>query len=326
MINVVIPNYNGLRYLETLLPTLEAQTYSQFDVTVVDNGSTDGSAESLKSRGARVIELEKNRGFAAACNVGARETNDDAIFFLNSDTQLDRRCMKTLAAALENHPQCGFFAPRMVSLTDRDMLDGAGDVIPKDGRPVKRAAGMSASTPLDAEIIAPSGGAALWRRGLFESLNGFDEDFFAYLEDVDLGFRARLAGARGRYVPEGIVYHLGAGAQMLDTRGLSPLSVTHPHDNPDVVRWVARNKIWLWARCLPTRVIIRHAPSLALGLIKSAAHHILRSGQGAAFFAGTMQGLAGLPHALQKRKFTQSTKAVTDREVGKWIKTASRSW
>jgi GT2 family glycosyltransferase len=188
---------------------------------------------------------------------------------------------------------------------------------------------MSAATPLDAEIIAPSGGAALWRRRLFESLNGFDEDFFAYLEDVDLGFRARLAGARGRYVPEGIVYHLGAGSSHvapLASQAVPRLVSQAVHDNPDVVRWVARNKIWLWARCLPTRVIIRHAPSLALGLIKSAAHHILRSGQGAAFFAGTMQGLAGLPHALQKRKIIQSTKAVTDREVGKWIKTASRSW
>jgi len=281
----------------------------------------------LKTRGVRAIEVGENRGFAAASNIGARETDGDAIFFLNSDTQLDRRCLKALAAALQDHPQYGFFAPKMVSMADRGLLEGAGDLIPKDGRPIKRAAGMSTATPLDPEIISPSGGAALWRRELFKSLNGFDEDFFAYLEDVDLGLRARLMGAAGLYVPGAVVYHLGGGVgrarlegQTTETPGLKAAL-----DRADVVRLVARNKIWLWAKCFPAAIIIRHALHLALGLIKSAAYHTLLSGQSAAFFKGTIEGLAGLPAMIKKRYIIQSTKIVTDREVEEWIKRASLS-
>ena len=326
MVSIVIPNYNGLEYLKRLLLSLEEQSWRHFDVTVVDNGSMDGSVDWLRLREVRVITLPANRGFAAAANLGARETSGEAVFFLNSDTLLDTGCMKALFAALTNHPQYGFFAPKMAQLENRDTLDGAGDIIPPDGRPIKRAANWHTSTPLGTDIMAASGGAAIWRRQLFEKLGGFDRDFFAYLEDVDLCMRAILSGATGCYVPDAVVYHLGAGVERNRDPGRVPSPVVAVHDSPDVVRWVARNKIWLWAKCFPGYWFLRNGPEMALGLIKSAAHHILRSGQGRAFFAGTLEGLTGLPKMVRKRREIQSGRTITNREIGKWIKTASRWW
>jgi hypothetical protein len=124
-----------------------------------------------------------------------------------------------------------------------------------------------------------------------------------------------------------VVYHLGAGVE----RSRSQTHVTSPgtqaaHDSADVVRRVARNKIWLWAKCLPASWLLRFGPAMALGLLKSAAHHTFRSGQGRAFFSGTFEGFAGLPGMLRKRREIQSGRKITNRELRKWTRTASRWW
>lgn len=320
MISIIVPNYNGMRFLPDLFASLEKQTYSKFEVVVVDNASADGSAQWLKSKGCKLVSLDKNYGFAKACNEGAKVSAGDVLFFLNNDTILDKRCMEMLVSAVEEFSSCGFFAPKMVRMFERDVLDGVGDIFPRDGRPQKRGEGAKSSVPFSDELFSPSGGAVVWRKEIFESLGGFDEDFFAYLEDVDLGFRARLEGIRGRYVSRAIVYHLGAGAQ-----GESEIGEISRKDAGSVVRWVARNKIWLWSKCLPTRVFARLFPFLFIGLLKSAFYHILLSGQGIPFVLGTVEGIIGIPRMLKKRKGIQASRKVSDREIYKWIIEMSRS-
>lgn len=320
VISVIIPNYNGIKFMPALFKSLEAQTFSNFDVIVVDNASNDGSVEWLKSKRCKLIELDKNYGFSYACNLGAKISSGGALFFLNSDTQLDRLCIAMLAKSLIQFPSCGFFAPKMVQLHERDLLDGVGDIFPRDGRPAKRGDGMKSAVPFSEEIFSPCGGAGLWRKNVFESLGGFDEDFFAYLEDVDLGFRARLVGVRGRYVPQAVVYHLGGGV-----RSKGKIAEKRGRDSPAVVRWVARNKIWLWAKCLPALVFIRLLPFLIFGLLKSAFHHTFRSKAGLSFVTGTIEGIIGLPRMLKKRRVIQRWKKANDKEIYRWIIRMSRS-
>lgn len=320
MISIIVPNYNGMRFLPDLFASLEDQTHSNFEVVVVDNASDDGSAEWLKSKGCKLVSLDKNYGFARACNEGAKVSGGDVLFFLNNDTILDKRCMEMVVIALKEFPSSGFFAPKMVRMFERDILDGVGDIFPRDGRPKKRGEGAKSTVPFSEEVFSPSGGAVVWRREIFEWLGGFDEDLFAYLEDVDLGFRARLAGIRGRYVSRAIVYHLGAGAQ-----SESEIGGISRKDAGSVVRWVARNKIWLWAKCLPMRVFVRLFPFLVIGLLKSALYHLFLSGQAIPFVVGTIEGIIGIPRMVNKRKRIQASKKVSDREIYKWIIEMSRS-
>lgn len=320
MISIIVPNYNGVRFLPNLFASLEEQTYSNFEVVVVDNASHDGSDEWLKSKECKLIILDKNYGFAKACNEGAKVSAGDGLFFLNSDTLLDKRCIEMLVRALKEFPSSGFFAPKMVRMFERDVLDGVGDIFPRDGRPKKRGEGAKSAMPFSDEVFSPTGGAVVWRRDVFESLSGFDEDFFAYLEDVDLGFRARLSGIRGRYVYQAIVYHFGAGVQ-----SESEIGEISRKDAGSVVRWVARNKIWLWAKCLPIRVFVRLFPFLFMGLLKSALYHIFLSRQGIPFVLGTIEGIVGIPRILKKRGWIQASRKVSDREIYRWIIKMSRS-
>ncbi len=319
MISVIIPNHNGRFHLEELFPTVASQTNKDFEVVLVDNASSDSSVEAARKifPEVRLVELPRNMGFAAACNHGAEAARGDVLFFLNSDTRLDRRCIEYCLRGIDSQPYVGFFQPKILKMDRHDELDGAGDLLPKNGRPMRRAGGKKSAMPLDARILSPSGAASLWRREVFEKLGGFEESFFAYLEDVDLGLRAVLAGIGGRYIADAVVYHKGAGAAEGSYSGKG-------FDRPEAVRWIARNKIWLWARCLPAGALAACAPWLIAGFIKSAAYHTFRSGARAAFWKGTAEGVAGLKEALRARRSIQAGRMITSGEFFNWMKQASQ--
>lgn len=219
-VSVVIPNWNGAHWLEPCLDALEHQSFRDFEVVVVDNGSTDASLETLARRrdagslGLRVVELPQNVGFAAGINAGISSCTADYIAALNNDTVPCAGWLAALVDTLDADPAAGSAASAMLSLAEPDRIDTIGDGYRWDGRAYKIGNGGPAArmpeTPFP--VFGACAGAALYRRQMLDEIGLFDERYFAYMEDVDLALRARLAGWTCVCVPSAVVLHAGAGS------------------------------------------------------------------------------------------------------------------
>ena len=215
-VNIVIPNWNGLRFLPDCLASIGRQQCLDWRITVVDNGSTDGSVEYLRKAYPQVhlISLPENRGFSAAVNAGILSSTCPFVFLLNNDTELSMSCLRRLLTAAQDLPDISFFAPRMLCFHNRAVLDGAGDGYLRGGAGYRlgtmelNSGAYSQSGP----VFGACAGAALYRRSLFDRVGLFDEDFFAYLEDVDFNLRLNRAGCKGYYVSSAKVYHTGSAS------------------------------------------------------------------------------------------------------------------
>jgi len=285
---VIIPNYNGAEMLTKCLESLAAQTRPPDSIIVVDNGSADGSAEAAENHSCRplVIRLGENTGFARAANQGILNSDADLIALLNNDAEAMPGWMEAGIAAARSHPLVYLFASLMLDKKDPSLVDSAGDVYCRDGRPRPRGRGKPAAMySEESEVISPCAGAAFYRRALFEEAGLFEEGFFSYLEDVDLGLRARARGHACLFVPGARVLHTGAATHLGDRQGKKNV------DSAKRVRWIARNRIRVVARNWPSGFMIIWMPLLLLGLVRSAAYHVLVSRQGRPFFSGIMDGL-----------------------------------
>jgi GT2 family glycosyltransferase len=214
-ISVVIPNWNGIAFLPACLESLRAQAYSDFRVIIVDNASSDGSLDLIESNfpEVTVIRLDENRGFGAAMNVGMREARGEYVACLNNDTEVDPHWLSELVACLQRHPRAAAATPKMLNLNERSLIDDCGDILTLYFRAYPRGRGDEDVGQYDEEeqVFGASGGASLWRNEVVRELGCFDEDLFAYYEDVDLSFRANLAGYECWYAPKAVVYHAGGG-------------------------------------------------------------------------------------------------------------------
>ena len=213
--SVVIPNLNGARWLEGCLEGLAKQRHSGFEIIVVDNGSTDDSRDVVRRRcpDATLVALSDNHGFAAAANAGIVAARGRYIALLNNDTVPEPAWLGQLVEALDtNPPDVGAVASKMLSMDDPLIVDDAGDSLSWSGASCKLGHGEPASSYVrSTEVFSVCAGAALYRRTFLDELGGFDERFFAYLEDLDLGVRGRLAGYRYLFVPDAEVLHKGQG-------------------------------------------------------------------------------------------------------------------
>jgi GT2 family glycosyltransferase len=313
-ISVIIPNFNGAAFLGPCLDSLARQVFPARKVIVVDNGSSDESRRIVESHSLKPewIGLSVNRGFSAAVNIGIRKADTDAVALLNNDAEADPRWLLFGAKALAEYPDAGFFASLILRRVDQDRVDSAGACYARDGRPYPYASGeRAARCNMKRLVLAASAGAAFFPRRLFEEIGFFDEAFFAYLEDVDLCLRAGLLGKTGMFLPEAVVYHHGVGTDLGDRPG------PRPADSEMRVRWIARNKIFILARDLPASLLLRWCPWILLGLAKSAAYHLFRSGQAPAFFSGTWQGIRAVPGLMAERHELQRRRKITPRELAK---------
>ncbi len=209
---VIVVNWNGKGYLRVCLQSLRRQTHPDFQVIVVDNGSTDGSLEMLAQEfpEVRVEALGDNRGFVVASNIGAQLAGEvDVLVMLNNDTEAEPQWLQALCNALEAHPRAGAAASKMLLFDRRDVLHSAGDVMAPGFFPQNRGVWEVDQGQYDDDIwvFGPCGGAAAYRREVWEALGGFDERLFMYLEDVDLAWRMQKAGWKTVFVPEARVYH-----------------------------------------------------------------------------------------------------------------------
>lgn len=299
-VTIIIPVWNGAAWLVACLDALAAQSFRDFAVIIVDNGSTDNSRALVARHApqATLIAWERNRGFAAAVNAGIRASLTEYVVLLNVDT---RPCPDWLANLVQvmdqSAPDVGALASKMLAMTDPAVVDDCGDNLSWQGAAAKRGHGRSAADfTRDEEVFSPCAGAALYRKSFLDKLGGFDERFFAYLEDVDLGLRGRLRGYRYLFVPSAEILHQGHGSGL-------------PHSR--YVRLMTRNRILLLMKNLPVRLLIRHAASLLYGQI----YFLIAYRRPLAVFAGYCAVLPVLPHIVREYRAIQSNVKLTLAQV-----------
>jgi len=277
-ITAIVPVWNGRELLERLLASLEAQTEPAAELLVVDNGSTDGAPELARERGARVIPMGRNAGFAAAVNRGIRESRGDWIAVLNSDVELAPDYFAKLLAA--SSAGAWFATGKILAEGSDGRIDATFDLLCRGGAAWRvgngRADGSAFS--LARPIWSAPWTAALFRAELFQRVGLLEESFESYLEDVDFGLRCAAQGLAGQYVPEALAWH----------RGSATLGRWHP----ETVRRMARNQLWLLARHYPRRLLVGWSwPILVAQLLWGAV--AFRHGAGLAWLRGEWQGLRG---------------------------------
>jgi GT2 family glycosyltransferase len=297
----VVPSWNGRRWLDGCLGALAAQSRPFDEVIVVDGGSTDGTRELLARDwpAVRLVALERNHGFAVAANAGiAAAAGADAVALVNTDVELAADWLERAAAALEADERAAAVATKMVSLRDPAVLDDCGDVLRRDGVCEQRGRGRADDGRWDepGEVFGACAGAALYRRAALEAVGGFDARLFAYLEDVDLALRLRLAGWRCRYEPA-VARHWGAGSS--DQLGRP------------VAAWVERNTLLVCARAFPWRWWLGPVAYRQLAWLVAAA----RDRRLGAFVRGATAALPGLPGFLRERRALRAGAVVPIEQV-----------
>jgi GT2 family glycosyltransferase len=315
---VVIPNWNGKLLLPQVLGSLRQQTLKPTRVVVVDNGSTDGSRELLRKDfpGVGLIERSKNYGFVGGVNPGiemAVAVEADFVALLNNDAVADRQWLERLVAVAKIHPEAGIVTSKILQLPDRSKLDSTGDFYSVWGFPFPRGRDETDIGQYDAlaqrEVFAGSGGASLYRVEMLQQIGQFDQDFFAYYEDVDISFRAQLAGWKVRYEPKAVVFHSMGGTSSRLSRGAekSAGSFTANH----FTRYHSiKNFYFLYLKNVPGWLFWRYLPYFLIGLALITGNSIKRQQ-----FRPLLKGLAVIlvktPKILIKRWRIQRSRKVS---------------
>lgn len=293
---IVIVNYNSGERLQRCLACLAGQSRTDFEVVVVDNDSTDGSGEAARSGSARLIEAGANLGFAAANNRAAAGSRAEWLVFLNPDAYAAPDWFERLMEAAANYPFADAFGSTQVDANHPDRLDGAGDVFHALGIPYRGGFGWNVATvPPDGECFAPCAAAAMYRRTRFMEVGGFDESFFCYGEDVDLGFRLRLAGGRIIQLRNARVLHEGSAI----SGRLSDFTVYHGH----------RNRIWLTYKNMPALLYWPLAPARLLADLYLYTR-LRRVGSGNAYLRAMRDGYGALPRLGATRRSIQRSRKI----------------
>lgn len=278
-VSVIIPNYNGIAYLEGVLASLEQQTMDNFEVIVVDNGSTDGSSTFIAANFSwvRIIELPDNFGFSRAVNVGIEASRTPYVLLLNNDTEVEKNFVEEMLAAIRRHKNAFSCQAKMIQYHDRDKLDDAGNYYCSLGWGFARGKGKDISVyDKEERIFAACAGAAIYRKKLMNKTGLFDEEHFAYMEDVDIGYRARIYGYENWYAPRAVVYHVGSG-----TSG--------SRYNQFKIRYSSRNNIYMIYKNMPLLQILINLPFLAVGFGAKILFFALK-GFGREYLAGIKNG------------------------------------
>lgn len=304
-ISVVVVNFNGKRFLDDCLSSLSVQTYRDYEVIVVDNASRDGSVEHIRSRfpWARIVEKKVNLGSTGGNNSGIREAEGEYIVTLNNDTRVEKDFLERLAGPMSD-PSIGMCGSKMVYPNGK--INSTGLCLSRSGASWDRGASEEDRGQYDRqeEIFGACAGAALYRKKMLDEIGLFDEDFFIFMEDIDLTLRARCAGWRSIYVPGAVAHHLHGA-----TAGVgSDLTVYYGN----------RNIMWLPAKNYPLPFLITCLPWILGRNLMALVYYTLK-GRGRVVLKAKWDGLLGLPEMMAKRKTI--LRKVPWREVGRYIRT-----
>ncbi len=298
-VSLVIVCWNSSKYLPRCLTDVSLQTFQDFEVIIVDNGSTDDAIAGLEKKypklNLKVERLRSNQGFTFANNLGARLARGKWLILLNADAFPEPNWLAELISASDAHKEITSFSSRQILVDNPKVLDGAGDAYHVSGFAWRVELGYPSEQYglIQAEIFSPCAAAAMYLRKAFLEVGGFDEDFFSYFEDVDLGFRLQLRGYRSLYVSEAVVHHVGSA-----TFGVrSDFAFYHTH----------RNLVWTFVKNMPSFILWRYLPAhLVLNLVY-VIYYTLR-GRGKILWQAKMDAIKGLAKVIAKRQKTNDSR------------------
>lgn len=308
-LSVIIPNYNGLKYLKNCLNSLEKVKSNNLNIIIIDNGSDDDSLEFLSGKWKskfrsttnskstsrsksdssdedkipsnikyKIIYNKENIGFANAVNQGIKASSTEYVFLLNNDTEIEENTIKNLIKTIEKDENIFSVSSKMIQYNDLDLIDDAGDEYTILGWTKKVGEGKPSNLYTEErEIFSSCAGAALYKKSLFEKIGYFDGNFFAYMEDVDIAYRANIEGYKNIYCPEAIVYHVGSGS-------------SGSRYNEFKIKLAARNNIWVILKNMPIIQIILNIGFLALGFFIKYLF-FLKKGHGSVYLDGLKEGI-----------------------------------
>jgi GT2 family glycosyltransferase len=306
--SIVVPNLNGRQLLGPCLGAVAAQTDADVETVVVDNGSDDDSVAFVRERfpHVRVVALGRNEGFAGAMNAGIAAAGGELVAFLNNDAEPEPAWLDELRRCLERHPRAVAATAKLLSSEAPGRLDGAGDGLTPSFLPFVRGHGQEDDGRYDEEIevFAASGTASLWRGHVLRGLGGFDERFFAYYEDVDLSFRARLLGHECWYAPRAVAVHRRGGTAGQDLR----FTLYHP----------AKNRWFLLLKNAPAGLLLRHP----IGLVAGESFWLLRALRSRSpriLVRAYAEVFRNLQPLLRERRELQGSRLVSPRELDRLL-------
>jgi GT2 family glycosyltransferase len=300
-VSIIIPNYNGARYLPPCFDSLNKQTYPNLEVIMVDDGSSDQSVALTQKNypWVNVVRHDQNQGFVQAMNDGFRRASGEIIISLNNDTEVDSGWVEALVNAFAAHPEAGIAASKIRLFDRREALHSAGDTFGTDGIPINRGVWQVDNGQFDGDtfIFGGCGGAIAYRREMLDQIGLYDEALFMYCEDVDLNWRAQLAGYRCVFVPQALVYHhlSATGGGMLASY------------------YSGRNTILVLVKNLPGPLWRKYFPKIIRAQLK-ISYQALRAWRGEAARArlrGQLAGLLAAPGWLKKRSQVQASRCVS---------------
>lgn len=316
LVSIVMINWNGREHLSRCLPSIAAQTYRNYELVIVDNGSTDDSVAYIREHfpAVHLLRNDENLGFAIANNQGIAVTHGEFIVILNNDTQVELGWLDSLVAAAQSHPEMGAFACLVMFSDKRDVIDSAGLTVSVLGHGCQNRLGdTTVGTEEAKEVFGASATAAMFRRELLDDVGLFDEDYFIYYEDVDLAWRARLRGWRSFLVPQAVVYHVH--------------SATVGRGSPFKKRLLTRNRMWTTTKNFHFPAVLLFLPLMAA--FEAAAVFVSLARGDHSALVGLWQGIGGMRVALAKRARIQATKRVSFGHLARqmhWVRSPLATW
>jgi len=310
-VSVIVLSWNSRQRIGDCLASLLALESPAVELIVVDNASADETVTFVRQSfpGVTVVALDKNLGYAGGNNAGAAVARGKYLAFLNDDTTVEKRWLSELVAVAEADASVGLVTSQIVYRDRPDVLDSAGDGYLRSGGAFKHHHGQSVDdAPTTREVFGACGAAFLIRRDLFESIGGFDEEFFMVYEDVDLSYRARLRGATCRYTASALVHHAG--------------SASIGWASKRQVFFGQRNLEWTWIKNSPWRLLWRSAPSHLVYGIASAIGYA-RQRRFATWCRAKIAAVIGLPRMLRKRRQIQRSRDVEPQQLWQLM---DRNW
>lgn len=278
---IVIPNYNGIAYLEKCLLSLQKCEAADFHVIVVDNGSDDGCVELLKEKfkSVETVFLHHNTGFAPAVNIGLQRVKTKYALLLNNDIEVESDFVLKMEAAMERHPDACAISSKMLQMHAPDRLDGAGDLYCALGWAFALGKGKPQDSHYTKEckVFSACAGAAIYRMAVLQEIGLFDENHFAYLEDIDLGYRARIYGYANYYTPEAVCYHAGS-------------AFSGSRHNDFKVNLSSRNSVYVILKNMPLLQLVINLPFLLIGFAVKTLFFTMK-GMGITYVKGLLKGV-----------------------------------
>ncbi len=307
-VSIVVPNWNGMRFVGMCLDSLAQLDFEGHEVIVVDNGSVDGSREMIEKQypWVRLLKMPDNMGFAIACNEGIKASNAEYIVLLNNDIEVTSDWLKELYEGMERYPECGMGTTKMMFLDNRDVFYNTGDLFHSWSAGGGRGQGEKDTGQYEEEdyVFGACAGAGIYRREFFKQVGLFDEDFFIFAEDVDINMRGQLKGLKAVYLPKAKVFHIGTA-----TVGLY---------SDRYVYLCKRNDIWVFIKNYSLGMYFKYLFAIWKHQFADIKYFTYR-GQGQVLWKSKWDALKMLPQMLLRRSRIQRARTMPDAEIEKLI-------